>query len=71
MLFPGKILPITDNICIIWGSMRARNQKNGRILPVVDGLLAATAEAHKMIFVTRNMVDVEMTGIQLLNPWQE
>jgi len=69
--FSGMILPVTEGISIIWGNMRARAKKNGLTLPVVDGLIAATAEAHQMILVTRNTDDVETTGISILNPWQQ
>ena len=69
--FAGKILPVTEKIALIWGSMRAKAQRNGLTLPVIDGLLAATAEAHQMVLVTRNTDDVASTGIPVLNPWQQ
>jgi hypothetical protein len=34
----------------------------------VDGLLAATALVHDLIFVTRNVRDVERTGVRLWDP---
>ncbi len=40
-----------------------------RNLPVVDGLLAATALVRGMTLVTRNVRDVAGVGITLLNPW--
>ncbi|HET6987707.1 MAG TPA: hypothetical protein VFI00_13875 [Kribbella sp.] len=38
-------------------------------LPLVDGLMAATALVHGWTFVTRNHSDVERTGVRLLNPF--
>lgn len=38
-------------------------------LPVIDGLLAATAKVHDLTLVTRNTAHVERTGVQLLNPF--
>jgi predicted nucleic acid-binding protein len=38
-------------------------------LPVIDGLLAATALEHDLILVTRNTKDVERSGVKLLNPF--
>jgi toxin FitB len=35
----------------------------------VDTLLAATATVHQMTLVTRNIVDVQDTGVATLNPW--
>ena len=38
-------------------------------LPVVDGLLAATARVHGLVLVTRNTDDFARTGVRLLNPF--
>lgn len=38
-------------------------------LPVVDGLLAATARVLGLTLVTRNIADVERTGIELFDPF--
>ena len=40
-------------------------------VPVLDGLMAATAKVKGMAFVTRNTSDVERTGVDLLNPFSE
>ena len=39
-----------------------------RPIPVVDGLLAATAKMHGMTLVTRNEAHVAGLGAALLNP---
>jgi predicted nucleic acid-binding protein len=59
-----RILPIDDVIAGEWGRMNAPDP-----LPVVDGLLAATARVLGLTFVTRNVADVESTGAELLNPF--
>jgi predicted nucleic acid-binding protein len=41
----------------------------GRTLPVIDGLLAATALQHDLSLVTRNTKDFAGLGITLINPW--
>jgi predicted nucleic acid-binding protein len=38
-------------------------------VPVVDGLMAATALVHDWTLVTRNVDDVSSTGVRLLNPF--
>jgi threonine dehydrogenase-like Zn-dependent dehydrogenase len=45
-------LPVTDDISLEWGRLNA-----GDPLPVVDGLLAATALVHRLTLVTRNVGD--------------
>lgn len=67
--FSDRIVPINDGITIIWGKLRAELQKQGKTLPVIDGLLAATCQYHNLTLVTRNSKDFEATGIKIINPW--
>lgn len=41
-----------------------------RPIPVIDGLLAATALTFDLVLVTRNISDVQGLGAQLLNPFE-
>lgn len=63
-IMQGRILPITENIAQRWGKINSPDP-----LPVIDGLLAATALEHGMTFVTRNVRDVKRSGVLLLNPF--
>ena len=38
-------------------------------VPIVDGLIAATAKVHSFALVTRNVEDVQGLGVDLLNPF--
>jgi len=38
-------------------------------LPVIDSLLAATAQVHGLTMVTRNSKDVARTGVLVINPF--
>lgn len=68
--FQDRILSVNDAIAERWGALSARAGKNGRPVPVIDGLLAATALHHDLMLVTRNDSDVTGTGVPTLNPWQ-
>lgn len=59
-----RILPIDSAIAEEWGRVNVPDP-----VPVVDGLLAATAKVHEMTLATRNEKDVARTGIRLLNPF--
>lgn len=59
-----RILPINRAISEEWGRMSAPDP-----LPVVDGLLAATAKVLGLTLVTRNVTDVESTDVALLDPF--
>ena len=61
--FADRILPIDAAVADCWGSLNVPDP-----LPVVDGLLAATALVHDMVLVTRNTRDVERSGVRLLDP---
>lgn len=62
--FGDRVLPVTANITNEWGKLGVDQP-----VPVVDGLLGATALVHELIFVTRNTVHLSRTGVQLLNPF--
>ena len=68
--FRDRILPIDDAIADRWGAISAMAAAKGKPVPVVDGLLAATALHHNLTLVTRNSSDVAGTGVPTLNPWQ-
>jgi predicted nucleic acid-binding protein len=61
-----RVLPITLPIAERWGQLSVPDP-----LPVVDGLLAATAIVHDLTLVTRNVKDVARTGVSLINPFDE
>ena len=63
-LFADRILPVDVAVADTWGRMHAI-----RNVPVVDGLLAATAIVHGLTLVTRNVSHVQGLGADLLNPF--
>ena len=67
--FAGRILPINGDVADRWGLLAAEAQRKGRSLPVIDGLLAATALHHNLTIVSRNVSDFEITHVQILDPW--
>jgi toxin FitB len=68
--FEERILDIDRHVADTWGVVMARGQKIGLTLGSMDAFVAATAEAHGLILVTRNVKDFERLGISLLDPWQ-
>lgn len=69
--FRGRVLSLDVQTLLVWGELTARLERQGRPLPVVDGLLAATALVHNLILVTRNHADFAPSGIRLFSPWEE
>ena len=68
--FSGRCLVVDEEVCERWGFITARAAECGTVVPVLDGLIAATALVHGMTVVTRNTADVSDTGVLLLNPWE-
>lgn len=60
-----RILPVDRAIAEEWGRMKVPDP-----LPVVDGLLAATARVLGLTLVTRNVADVKGAGVGLLDPFK-
>jgi ribosomal protein S2 len=44
-------------------------EKKGIHIPTLDSQLAATAQRHGLIMVTRNTADFKNAGVKLLNPF--
>ena len=59
-----RVLPVDERVAEAWATLGIPNP-----LPPVDGLLAATARAYGLTFVTRNVADIATTGVSLLDPF--
>lgn len=61
----ARILTVTEPIADEWGRLNVPDP-----LPVIDGLLAATAIVHGLTLATRNVDDVERTAVACVNPFE-
>jgi len=64
--FGARIIGVDPAVADVWGRMSA-----ARSVPVIDALLAATAQVHDLVLVTRNTTDVSGLGVKTLNPFDE
>jgi toxin FitB len=62
--FADRLVPVTVEVCEEWGRLNVPDP-----LPVVDGLMAATAKVRGWTFVTRNVADLARTDVRLLDPF--
>ncbi len=60
-----RILSVDGAVAQEWGRLNVPDP-----IPVVDGLLAATARALGLTLATRNVKDVARTGVSYINPFE-
>jgi toxin FitB len=68
--FSGRILPIDHAVADRWGRLAGNAPAKRSPLPVIDGLLAATALNFNLVMVTRDTTHMSTTGVPFFNPWE-
>jgi hypothetical protein len=61
-----RVLPIDEPIAQAWATLSIPDP-----LPLIDGLLAATAKVHGLTLVTRNVADIARTGVPCQDPFSD
>lgn len=64
--FRHRIKPVDVAVATQAGQLHVPDKR-----PVVDALIAATAQVHGLIMVTRNVRDFEAMGVPVLNPFED
>jgi predicted nucleic acid-binding protein len=67
----ARRLRVTTEILMVWLQLSQRLRARRETRDPADLLLAATAQAHHLIFVTRNTRHFANTGITVYNPWTD
>lgn len=67
--FKNRILGLDIATMILWGNLVAELEQNGRPLPAMDSLIAATAVQNSLTLVTCNEKDFAGTKVLIINPW--
>lgn len=63
--FAMRIIPVTSEVAEEWGRLNAI-----RSVPVVDGLIAATARTYDWTLATRNVKDFAGLDVKIVNPFE-
>ena len=66
-----RILPIDMDVTERWAALAEANRAAGRASDMTDELIAATAQAHGLTVVTRNIRHFEPSGCRVLSPWSQ
>ena len=68
--FSRRILGVDMQSSLLWGDLIGAAKANGEPVPVIDALIAATAQQHKLVLATRNVTDFERFPLTIVNPWE-
>ena len=64
-----ECIPWDASISRRWAALVVDLKRKGETIPLLDGMIAATALQHDLIVVTRNTRDFQKTGVKTLNPF--
>ena len=68
--FKSRIIDFDLKTAMVWGKVQAHSELSGRGMPAIDGQIVATGISYDLTVVTRNTTDMEISGADLLNPWE-
>lgn len=64
-LFSHRVLPMDAKAFRVWARLKHRLSRS----LLEDAMIAATAEVHGLMVVTRNVRDFRKLGVEVLNPF--
>lgn len=67
--YRGRILNTDLAAADVYAALAASNKRAGTAKPIFDLWIAATAAAHNLQLVTRNVKDFEDLGVAVFNPF--
>ena len=65
-----ECIPWDATISQRWAALVVELKRKGETVPLLDGMIAATALQHGLIVATRNTRDFQKTGVKTLNPFE-
>jgi len=65
-----ECIPWDATISQRWAALVVELKRKGETVPLLDGMIAATALQHDLIVATRNTRDFQKTGVKTLNPFE-
>jgi predicted nucleic acid-binding protein len=65
-----ECLPWDAMVSRRWAALVVELRRKGETVPLLDGMIAATALQHELTVATRNTRDFEKTGVKTLNPFE-
>ena len=67
--FADRIFGLTEEAALAYGDIMGAAVRQGRGMSAHDGMIAAIARVNGGRLATRNVKDFEVTGLNLICPW--
>ncbi len=64
-----ECLPWDASVSRRWARLVVDVKRKGRALPLLDGMIAATALEHGLAVATRNVRDFRSAGVEVIDPF--
>jgi toxin FitB len=68
-VFAGFILPFDSQSAYFYAEIFTHRKNVGRPISVFDCMIAAIARSNQCKLATRNVLDFENCGLEIINPW--
>lgn len=65
-----ECLPWDIDVSRRWAALVVDLKRKGATIPLLDGMIAATALHHDLTVATRNTRDFKKTGVKTVNPFE-
>ncbi|WP_417427079.1 type II toxin-antitoxin system VapC family toxin [Hoeflea sp.] len=67
--FADRIFGLTEEAALAYGEIMGSAVRQGRGMSAPDGMIAAITRVNGGRLATRNLLDFETTGLDLISPW--
>lgn len=69
--FAGRVVDVSEDVLVLWRQLIEQGRKRGHTFSQPDVLIAASAQAHELIVVGRDISEFVQAGVPVLNPWDD
>ncbi|AOO82491.1 type II toxin-antitoxin system VapC family toxin [Bosea vaviloviae] len=67
--FAGRFFTLNEDAALAYGELMGRAMRQGIVISIADGMIAAIAQVNGGRLATRNIKDFSSAGLELIDPW--